>query len=213
MPKYGVIKFRLSELNSFSEKFKGIKTEILLKYGLLADIDDKDLTIFLFILKNFGLKIAYNIKYIKKLNNKYNINKKLQKNFFNKQISLLFIFLYCKERSRNIKKEQDIIKYEFKFKNIYKDLFSLIDNIYYSKKNNNNQNVNSLLDIADLFQIIQINLLLGLNDLLNKNYIFNESIYYLTKTYFKNEEHQNINNYLKLIILQLYENYPKHKKI
>ena len=212
MPKYGAIKFRASELKSFEEKFKGIKTEILLKYGLFSDLADKDLTIFLFILKNYGSRIAYNIKYVKKLNKKYNINKNLQKKFFTKQISLLFMFLYCKDKSKNIKTEPDIIKYELRFKNIYKDLFSLIDNIYYSAKSNNNKNIKSIFDIDDIFQIIQLNLLLGLNDLLNKNYIFNESIKYLTKIYLQNGENENINNYLKLIMLQLYANLSKTPK-
>ena len=212
MPKYGAIKFRASELKSFEEKFKGIKTEILLKYGLFSDFADKDLTIFLFIFKNYGSRIAYNIKYVKKFNKKYNMNKNLQKKFFTKQISLLFMFLYCKDKSNNIKTEPDIIKYELRFKNIYKDLFSLIDNIYYSAKSNNNKNIKSIFDIDDIFQIIQLNLLLGLNDLLNKNYIFNESIKYLTKIYLQNEEHENINDFLKLIMLQLYANLSKTLK-
>ena len=213
MPKNGVITFKVTELKSFLQKFKEIKTEILLKCGLFNEITDKDLTIFLFEIKNFGLKIIYNIKYIAKLNKKYIINEKLSKKFFIKQISLLFIFLYCKDKSGSITKEQDIINYELKFKNIYKDLFNLINNIYYIKNNkNNNNNIKYLLDIGDIFQIIQLNLLLGLNELLNKSYIFNITIHYLIKIYSQNEDNENINNFLKLIMSQLYANLTKTQK-
>ena len=211
MQKNGVIAFKISEFKSFLEKFKEIKTEILSKYGLFTEITNKDLTIFLFELKYFGLRIIYNIRYITKLNKKYIINEKLSKKFFIKQISLLFIFLYCKEKSRKITKEQDIINYELKFKNIYKYLFNLINNIYYSKRNNN-KNINYLLDIGDIFKIIQLNILLGLNDLPNKSYIFNESIHYLIKIYSENEDNENINNFLKLIMIQLYSDLSKSQK-
>ena len=212
MQKNGVITFKVSDLKSFIEKFKGIKTSILLKNDLINEITDEDLNIFLFEVKNFGLRIIYNIKYISKLNKKYIIDEKLSKKFFFKQILLLFIFLYCKDQSRSITKEPDIIKYELKFKNIYKNLFNLINNIYYSKNNKNNKNINSLLDIGDIFKIIRLNLLLGLNELLNKSYIFNESIHYLIKIYSQNEDIENISDFLKLIMIQLYANLSKSQK-
>ena len=211
MTKNGVIKFEISELKSFAEKFKGIKNEILSKCDLLSDITDKDISIFLFITKNFGAKIIYNIKYIAKFNKKFIINK-FKKKFFLKQISLIFMFLYSKDKSSIIQNEQDTINYESKFKNIYKSFFSLMDNIYYSRNKNNGKNNTSLLGLSDINPIIQLNLLLGLNDLLNKKCIFNESILYFKKIYSLNKNNKNIFNFLKSIIPLLHANLSKSPK-
>ena len=74
------------------------------------------------------------------------------------------------------------------------------------------KNINYLLDIGDIFKIIQLNILLGLNDLRNKSYIFNESIHYLIKIYSENEDNENTNNFLKLIMIQLYSDLSKSQK-
>ena len=41
-------------INDFTNKLKRIKDEILLKNNLIIDIDEADIKIFIFLIKNFG---------------------------------------------------------------------------------------------------------------------------------------------------------------
>ena len=211
MAKNEVMILKELVIQGFSQKFESIKNIILLKNGIFSDINEKDLKSFIFAMKNFGIRKIYNLRYISKINTNFIINKKLSKDFFVKQIALLYILLYCKNKIPKIKTEEDIIIYENNFKKIYKSLFILIDNIYFSKKNDN-INDNSFLDICDIFQLIRLNLILGLEELPDKSYIFNESIHYLNKVYFLNENNEKIQPYLKLIITQIYSNLSNSKK-
>ena len=199
------------DIKDFSQRFESIKNIIFLKNSILTDINEKDLKIFIFIIKNFGLRKIYNFRYISKINTNFIISQKLSKKFFINQISLLYILLYCKNKSPKIKTEEDTIIYETYLKNIYKNIFNIIDNIYISKTNDNTNN-NLFLDICDLFQLIGLNLLLGLDKLLDKSYIFNESIHYLNKIYFLNENNEKIQPYLKLIMTQIYSNLSNSEK-
>ena len=199
------------DINNFIEKFKIIKNEILIKNNIFPNIDETGVKTFIFILKNFGFKMAYYMKYISKINLKFIIKGNLSKTFLRNKISLLFIFFYCKNKSNNINNEKDNAKTETNFKKIYKNIFNIIDNLHFSKVNNNINN-NSLLDICDIFQLIQLNLLLGFNDLPNKSYFLNKSIHYLNKIYFSNENDENIQPYLKTIISQIYANLSNSEK-
>ena len=178
-------------INDFTNKLKRIKDEILLKNNLIIDIDEADIKIFIFLIKNFGKKIIYNLNYISKEKLIYVIDKKRNKKFFDKLISLLFLFLYSQDKINQITNEELVNKYERYFKNLYKKLFNIIDNIYFSSKNNNTNN-NLILEVSDIFELIRLNLLLGLDELLNKSYIFNETIHYLIKIYFYNENNNQI---------------------
>ena len=199
------------DIKDFSQRFESIKNIIFLKNSIFTDINEKDLKIFIFIIKNFGLRKIYNFRYISKINTNFIISQKLSKKFFINQISLLYILLYCKNKSPKIKTEEDTIIYETYLKNIYKNIFNIIDNIYISKTNDNTNN-NLFLDICDIFQLIRLNLLLGLDKLLDKSYIFNESIHYLNKIYFLNENNEKIQPYLKLIMTQIYSNLCNSEK-
>ena len=117
---------------------------------------------------------------------------------------MLFILLFCQNKSSKITTEEEINKYENKFKNIYENLFIIINNIYFSKTNND-LNSNSILEIADIFEFLRLNLLIGLNDFVNKSYIFNISIHSLIKFSFCNEDIKNINGYLIMIFNQIYK--------
>ena len=198
-------------INDFTNKLKRIKDEILLKNNLIIDIDEADIKIFIFLIKNFGKKIIYNLNYISKDKLIYVIDKKRNKKFFDKLISLLFLFLYSQDKINQITNEELVNKYERYFKNLYKILFNIIDNIYFSSKNNNTNN-NLILEVSDIFELIRLNLLLGLDELLNKSYIFNETIHYLIKIYFYNENNKNIKSLLKSIIFQIYTNLLNSEK-
>ena len=204
-------KFNLLDIKDFSEQFKTIKSEIISENNIISDINENDLKIFILIIKNFGLRIINSLKYIIKSNLKYKINKNLSKCFLIHQFSLIFIYLYYKNKTNKITKEEEIIANEKKFKNIYINLFNVIDNIYFSTINKT-INENSFLEIDDIFEIIKLNISLGLNDLLNKSYIFNESIHYLIHIFFLNENNQKIQSNLKSIITQIYSNILNSEK-
>ena len=154
MPKNNVGIFRDFNINNFTNKFESIKKGILLENNLTINIDEKDIKIFIFMIKSLGIEIIYNINYVSKEKLIYIINKKLTKKFFINNISLLFIFLYCENKIDKITKEEEVIKYERDIKNLYRKIFNIIDNFYLSNVNNSCMNDNSLLEISDIFELI-----------------------------------------------------------
>ena len=200
MSDFNVGILRDFNINIFRDKFKTIKKEILLQNNISIEIDENDIRIFLFLIKNFGKKMVYNLIYISKENLSFVFNPKLSKNFLIKNIYLIFIFLYCNNKINEIAIEKDIIIYEKNFINLYIKIFNIIDNIFFSINNNSNKNQKFIFDISDIFDIIRLNLLLGLHDLPNKSFIFNETINYLDKIYFLNENNKNIKEFLISIL-------------
>ena len=197
-------------INDFIEDFRRIKAEILLKNNIIQDINERDLKLFIFIIKNFGSRIIYNIKYFSKSNLHHFINTKLSKNIFINNISLLFILLFLQYKTSQTPNNNSNAPKSFK--NLYKYLFNIIDNIYNYSKLDNNENRSSVLELKDIFDIIRLNILLGLNDLPNKSFIFNLSIHYLTKTYFANENNKDIDSHLNLLMNQIYTNLLNSEK-
>ena len=211
MPKNNGISILIDfSINDFIEDFRRIKAEILLKNNIIQDINEKDLKLFLFIIKNFGSRIIYNIKYFSKSNLHHFINTKLSKNIFINNISLLFILLFLQYKTSQTPNNNSNAPKSFK--NLYKYLFNIIDNIYNYSKLDNNENRSSVLEIKDIFDIIRLNILLGLNDLPNKSFIFNLSIHYLIKTYFANENNKDIESHLNLLMNQIYTNLLNSEK-
>ena len=187
MTKYDGGIFRDFNINNFPDKFKTIKNEIFLQNNLNIDTDENAIKFFLIIIKNFGKRMIYNLKYISKENLNFVFNSNLSKKLVIQNISLIFIFLYIENKINEIGIEDDTFIYERKFINIYKQLFNIIDNFFFSTNNGNDKNNKFIFDISDIFDIIRLNLLLGLHDLSNKSFIFNETIKYLGKIYFSNE--------------------------
>ena len=66
MTKYDDGIFRDFNINNFPDKFKTIKNEIFLQNNLNIDTDEKAIKFFLIIIKNFGKRMIYNLKYISK---------------------------------------------------------------------------------------------------------------------------------------------------
>ena len=197
--------------NGFVEQYKRINEEILRVNNLESDLDEKELKIFLFTLKVFGYRILYHLNYIAKSNINFIINKKLSKKFFKNQISFFLFFLYHKDKSSIISKEDDRNYYEREYRYLYNNLFRIIDNIYYSQFKKDII-TNSILEIGDVFEIVRLNLVLGLNDLCNRSYIFNISFRFLIKFFYSNEKNKNIISYLNLILSQIFEILKKSEK-
>ena len=178
--------FEAFSFKDFINSFSKIRDEIINNNNFKIRIDEKDLNIFLKIIKNYGFEIIYNLNYISKDNNLnylisyINVDKLNYKNFIMNQIILLFIFLYNNHNTKPLfkKDNDDNYKFEQQFKKIYINLYSILLKYYSSfNKNKNNQ----ILDINDLVEIFRFNICLSLKDLLNKTHIFNISIIYLVK--------------------------------
>ena len=212
MTKYDGGIFRDFNINNFPDKFKTIKNEIFLQNNLNIDTDEKAIKFFLIIIKNFGKRMIYNLKYISKENLNFVFNSNLSKKLVIQNISLIFIFLYIENKINEIGIEDDTIMYERKYINIYKQLFNIIDNFFFSTNNGNDKNNKFIFDISDIFDIIRLNLLLGLHDLSNKSFIFNETIKYLGKIYFSNENNKDIKLFLSSILSLIFKNLLNSEK-
>ena len=158
MTKYDGGIFSDFNINNFPDKFKTIKNEIFLQNNLNIDTDEKAIKFFLIIIKNFGKRMIYNLKYISKENLNFVFNSNLSKKLVIQNISLIFIFLYIENKINEIGIEDDTIMYERKYINIYKQLFNIIDNFFFSTNNGNDKNNKFIFDISDIFDIIRLNL-------------------------------------------------------
>ena len=199
--KNGII-FREFSIKSFNDELKTIKDKILLPNDSFSHINEKDLKIFIFIIKHFGVQMIYNLNFISKKKIKLIINKTFSTKFFADQLSLLFVFIFSQKKSPKISSEEDNDIYERYFKLFYKNLYNLLDNII-NAKYKDNQNNKKILDVEETYEIIRLNLFLGLNDLMNKSYIFNESIHYLVKIFFRNKDKLITQTKLNLILTQI----------
>ena len=198
-------------LKEFIEEYSLIRDEIIIKNNFNFKIGEKDINIFFQIIKHYGFEIFYNLNYITKSNNlNYLISntdiKEIHfKNFFMKQIILLFIFLYYIHKKRQgFNNDNDNNKLEKELFNIYNNLFVIILHYYSSSSSKNNNN--SILDIDNISEIFHFNIILSLTDLLSKNDFFNLSINYLIK--FFTDNNNNIKDLKSFYILfeQLYQN-------
>ena len=199
--------FLLSDfsLKDFIDKVSKIKEEIINNFNFNFQIVEKEIEIFLKIIKNYGIKILNNLNYISKSKNLnfYSIDEMKNndfKQYFKKQIILLFIFLQYNYKK---KKCDDNYQLQKEFKILYNNLYIILIK-YYSKiiRSNNNQ----ILDTNDIVEIFYINIISSLKDLLKNHFIFNLSIIYLVK--FFTENNNNIKDFeaFNLLFEQLYNN-------
>ena len=196
----------------FKEYIILIKNEVFDKKNFNFKIEEKDINIFLQLLKNYGYKILYNLNIIsqaKKLystfkNNK--INESFQK-FLVNQIILIFIYLYYNSNKNPLFKNSDnnYNKALKDYKKIYSSLYTIILK-YYSTINN------KIIDINNISEIFRFNIILSLNDLINKNYIFNLSLIYLKKFFIEYSNYIKDINAFTMIFEQLYTNLLMEKK-
>ena len=199
-------------INDYVEQLNRIKEEIAFQNILTSNIDEEEIKIFLFILKNNGKKIIYNMKYISKSNIKYIIKKKLKKKFFINKFSLFFLLLYMQNKNPKITNEEDIDIYERKLKRLYKQFFKIIANSYYNIFNKD-KNCDSIMEIDEIFEILRINLLLGFNQYIDKNYIFKISIHYLFKFFLSNVNNEKIHSNLNSLLSEIHDLLLKSKQL
>ena len=83
--KNGII-FREFSIKSFNDELKTIKDKILLPNDSFSHINEKDLKIFIFIIKHFGVQMIYNLNFISKKKIKLIINKTFSTKFFADQL-------------------------------------------------------------------------------------------------------------------------------
>ena len=199
-------------INDYIEQLNRIKEETAFKNFLTSNIDEEEIKIFVFILKNFGKKIIYNMKCVSKSNIKFVIKKKLTKKFFINKFILFSLLLYMQNKSSKITNEEDIDAYDRKIKNFYKLLFKIFAKSYYNIFNND-KNCDSIMEIDEAFDIFRINMLLGFNQLIEKNYIFKISIHYLIKFFLSNINNEKIFSNLNSISSEIKVLLLKSKKL
>ena len=192
----------------FKDFYSSKTKEILSKYNINLQIEERDINTFLKIIKEYGIHILYNLNYISKT--KYLFKKfKLEENYFKQflinQILLSFFYLYYisnqKDKSEKLFKE---------IRKIFADLYKIILKFYSSIENNEDNAVLSSNNISDIFNI---NIILGLNQIMNNNFFFNLSMIYLTEFFIENNNDiKDIKTFHK-IFENLYTNLLMNKDI
>ena len=169
--------FENISIKRFKENFPSLKNEIIVKNELKFQLEEKDISIFIKIIRKYGLKIMNNINYILKRKNlkykniKSDIDKGKMKQLFSKQFLILFIYLYYYINNDpsikfDDKKNKNIEK---KFEEIYNNLYTLLLK-YYSTRFDDAYNI---IDINKLSDIFGFNILASLTDLPYNNFILN----------------------------------------
>ena len=199
-------------INDYIEQINRIKEEIAFQNILTSNIDEEEIKVFIFVLKNFGKKIIYNLKYISKSNIKYIIKKKLAKKFFINKFLLFFLLLYMHNKNPKITNEEDIDIYERKLKRLYKQFFKIIANSYYIIFNND-KNCDSIMEIDEVFEIFRINILLGFIQLIDKNYIFKITVHYLFNFFLSNLINEKLHTNLNSLLSEIHDLLLKSKKL
>ena len=195
----------------FKDYYSSKTEEILSMNKINLQIEERDINIFFKIIKEYGLKILFNLNYISKTKYLFK-NIKLEENYFKQflmnQILLSFIYLYYisnqKDKSENLLKEE--------IRKIFADLYKIILMLYSSIEKNNNED-NVVLNLDDISNILNINIILGLNQIMNNNFFFNLSMTNLTEFIVENNNDiKDIKPFYK-IFENLYTNLLMNKEI
>ena len=193
----------------FNDYYSSKTKEILLKNNINLQIEERDINIFLKIIKACGLKILYNLHYISKT--KYLFKKiKIGENYIKKlsmnHILLSFFYLYYISNQKDKSK-----KYLTEIQNIFADLYKIILKLYSSIEKNNEDN--EFLNSDDISDIFNINIILGFNELMNNNFFFNLSLTFLTEFFIEyNNDIKDI-KYFHKIFENLYTNLLMNREI
>jgi len=193
----------------FKDYYSSKTKEIISKNNINLQIEERDINIFLKIIKAYGIKIIYNLNYISKtkyLFKKNKLEKKSFKQFLMNQILLSFCYLYYISNQKD--KCEKLLK---EIQKIYADLYTIILKLYSSNEKNNENNI--FLNSDDITYIFNINIILGLNQLMNNNFFFSSSMTYLNEFFLEYmNDIKNIKSFHK-IFENLYSNLLMNREI